>query len=188
MKMKIQHGLKYLLLPFMLLLSGCATGAPEGVAPVRDFDVQRYLGTWYEIARLDHRFERGLTDVTAHYSLRNDGKIAVVNKGYNPQKCEWDTAEGRAKFIDGMDKGSLAVSFFGPFYGGYHVFALDHENYQWAAISGPSHQYLWFLARSPELSPETVKKLEDKARAAGFPVDDLIYVGHDQPEGNKKCL
>lgn len=180
---RLKNSFKFLVMPLMILLTGCATGAPDGVTPVRNFEVGRYLGTWYEIARLDHSFERGLTDVTAHYSLREDGRIAVVNKGFDPQKCKWNTAEGRAKFTDTPDRGSLAVSFFGPFYGGYHIFALDHEGYEWVAISGPSHKYLWFLSRTPELPPDIVKMLEDKARKAGFPVEDLIYVTH----GTRDC-
>lgn len=185
---KIKNGLKFLFLPFVLLLMGCTTGVPDGVTPVQNFDAPRYMGTWYEIARLDHSFERGLTDVTAHYSLKDDGTINVVNKGFDRQKCKWNTAEGRAKFVDGSDKGSLAVSFFGPFYGGYHIFALDHEGYEWVAISGPSHKYLWFLSRRPELSPDIVKMLEGKAREAGFAIDNLIYVSHGQPEDSESCM
>ncbi len=157
----------------LLVLCGC-TGYPEGVQPVSGFALDRYLGTWHEIARLDHSFERGLTDVTANYSMREDGGIDVVNRGYDPDKGDWREARGRAYFIGDTDVASLKVSFFGPFYGGYHVFALDPD-YRWAMVSGPSREYLWILARQPVLSPEILSELVARARRAGFATDALIY-------------
>jgi apolipoprotein D and lipocalin family protein len=162
----------FLLLP-ILLTAGC-TGVPEGIAPVRGFDAERYLGTWHEIARLDHSFERGLEQVTATYSRREDGGLAVLNRGYDPDEGVWKTAEGRAYFQSTPDIASLKVSFFGPFYGGYHVFALDPE-YRWAMISGPTREYLWILARQPQLPPEILENLIAKARTAGFETDTLIF-------------
>ena len=162
----------FLLLP--ILLTGGCTGVPEGIEPVRGFDAERYLGTWHEIARLDHRFERGLEQVTATYSRREDGGLAVLNRGYEPAKDVWKTAEGRAYFQSTPDVASLKVSFFGPFYGGYHVFVLDPE-YRWAMISGPTREYLWILARAPQLPAAILEDLIAKARAAGFETDTLIF-------------
>lgn len=162
------------------LLSAC-TGMPEGVTPVRGFDVSRYLGTWHEIARLDHSFERGLVAVSAAYSLNPDGSIRVVNRGFDPEKCRWREAVGRAKFMAEPETAHLAVSFFGPFYGGYTVFALSPD-YAWATVSGPSHRYLWILSRSPEMAEDTYRRLVDDARARGFPTDEMIRVQPQPPE------
>lgn len=159
-------------------VSGC-TSAPPGVNPVGGFVLDRYLGTWYEIARLDHSFERGLTDVTADYSLRDDGGVDVLNRGYDPTKAEWKEAEGRAYFLGAPDTGSLKVSFFWPFYGGYHVMALDPD-YRWVMVAGPSHGYLWILARSPTLADDVLEPLLDQARDAGFDLTGLIRVKHGQ--------
>ncbi len=169
------HKGRSVVLSMLLVLSGC-TGHPEGVQPVSGFELERYLGTWHEIARLDHAFERGLTDVTAHYRRRDDGGIDVVNRGYDPDKGDWTEARGRAYFIGDADVASLKVSFFGPFYGGYHVFALDPE-YRWAMVAGPSREYLWILARQPELPPAVLNELLARARRAGFATDALIYPG-----------
>lgn len=164
-------------------LTAC-TGKPEGVEPVNGFDVSRYAGTWYEIMRLDHRFERGLTNVTATYGLQGDGMISVVNRGLNQDSCEWDSVEGYAEFIETPETGSLAVTFFWPIKGGYHIFALDKEQYQWAAVSGPSKDYLWILARQPVLEASVKEELVERARALGFPVDELIEVAHATSDCN----
>ena len=165
-----------LMLAAAWLLAGC-TGVPEGVTPVKGFQAERYLGTWYEIARLDHSFERGLTDVTATYRRRDDGGIDVRNRGYDPAEKTWHEAEGRAYFIASPDTASLKVSFFGPFYGGYHVMALDPD-YRWAMVAGPNHDYLWILARSPGLPDPVMQGLARTARQAGFDPDELIMVSH----------
>ncbi|MFA0071671.1 lipocalin family protein, partial [Vibrio breoganii] len=111
-------------------------------------------GTWYEVARLDHSFERGLSNISAEYSLRDDGGVKVVNRGYSLEKGEWNEAEGKAYFVEESDQGYLKVSFFGPFYGAYVVFELDKEGYQYAFVSGPDTDYLWLLSRTPEVAPE----------------------------------
>lgn len=164
-----------------VLLAGC-TGKPAGVEPVTPFDAGRYSGQWFEIMRLDHSFERGLTNVTATYRPNEDGSLAVINRGFDRDKCAWKEAKGRAEFQEERDVASLSVSFFGPFAGGYHVFALD-KNYGWAAVSGPSRRYLWILARKPNLSPAIRNRLVEKARGLGFPVDELILVDH----GKRDC-
>ncbi|QQK60673.1 lipocalin [Shewanella sp. LC6] len=146
------------------------------VEPVKDFKLDRYLGKWYEIARLDHSFERGLTQVSAEYSLKPDGGVKVINRGYSAAKQEWKEAEGKAYFVNGENEAYLKVSFFGPFYGSYVVFGLDQQNYQYAFISGPDTDYLWLLARTPTVSPEVIKQFVDMASARGFDTDSLIYV------------
>ncbi len=161
----------------MLLAPGC-TGIPQGVQPVRPFEVNRYLGEWFEIMRLDHGFERGLTNVTATYAAREDGSISVVNRGFDRQGCRWKEADGRAVFQGAPDIASLSVTFFWPFAGGYHVFALDQKDYRWAVVSGPTRGYLWILARPPDLSPAIRDALVAEARARGFSTDELILVDH----------
>ena len=162
---------------FLMLcyLSSCL-GLPEGVYPVKVFDINKYLGTWYEIARLDHSFERGLTKVTAEYSLRDDGGVMVINKGFSPAEKRWKKAEGKAYFVRGQDEGYLKVSFFGPFYGSYVVFELDKENYQYAFVSSNNTSYLWLLARSPNVSKELLARFVRKSKALGFDTDSLIFV------------
>lgn len=155
------------------------TGVPEGVKTVDGFEVERYLGKWYEIARLDHSFERGLTNVTAEYSLRDDGGIKVINRGFNPVKNEWDEAIGKAYFVDEPDIGQLKVSFFGPFYGAYNILELDKAGYQYSLVSGPDRSYLWILARTPVLEQEIINMLVQKAESLGFPTSELIYVPHN---------
>jgi len=154
-------------------LSAC-TGVPKGIDPVRGFALDRYLGTWHEVARLNHSFERGLVQVTATYTKRDDGGISVINRGFDPVKGTWKEVEGRAYFLGAPDVASLKVSFFGPFYGGYHVFALDPD-YRWALISGPNRDYLWILARRPQLPAKVLEELMAKAAAAGFDTRDLIF-------------
>ena len=161
---------------FSLLLASACTGVPDGLKPVDGFELQRYLGQWHEIARLDHSFERGLTDVSATYSLREDGGIDVLNLGFDPKRGQWSEAKGRAYFLGSPQTASLKVSFFGPFYGGYHVIALDSDAYHYALISGSSREYLWILARDKQLPEATLKSLVAQARQAGFDTDKLIYV------------
>ena len=159
----------------LLLLSGCL-GYPGNVKPIKDFELEKYLGKWYEIARLDHSFERGLEKVTAEYSLREDGGVRVKNRGFSANKNEWEEAEGKAYFVRESDEGYLKVSFFGPFYGSYVVFELDKENYQYAFISGPNESYLWFLSRTPTVNDELMAKFVAQAKNMGFRTEGLIYV------------
>lgn len=166
------------LLTLPALLTGCL-GMPQGVRPVTGFELDRYLGKWYEITRLDHSFERGLTRVTAEYSLREDGGVRVVNRGYSAAKQEWKEATGKAYFVEGQDSGYLKVSFFGPFYGSYVVFELDEADYQYAFISGPDTSYLWLLARTPSVSDELLQRFRERAGALGFDTDALILVEQD---------
>ncbi len=157
-----------------LIVVGC-TSVPDGVNPVESFQLAKYLGRWYEIARLDHSFERGLTRVTATYSRLEDGGVRVVNRGYSEKTNEWEDAEGEAYFVEGSNRGYLKVSFSGPFYGSYIIFALDLD-YQWAVVAGPDKSYLWILARTPTISEDLKASLVAKARAAGFDTSKLIWV------------
>jgi apolipoprotein D and lipocalin family protein len=158
------------------LLSGCLT-VPDGIEPVDNFELNRYLGKWYEIARLDHSFERGLKAVSAEYSLRDDGGIRVINSGRNTDTQANQEAEGRAYFVEQPNLGYLKVSFFGPFFGSYVIFELD-ENYQYAFIAGNTTNYLWLLARTPEVSQELVNQFISRATQLGFDTTQLIFVDH----------
>lgn len=167
-----------------LVLTGCiSVGPPAGITPVTPFDAALYQGRWYEIARLDHRFERGLSDVSATYESQSDGSIRVVNRGFDPSKGtsggDWSEREGVAKFVGPSNVGSLRVSFFGPFYGGYHVAALDPA-YQWALVVGPDRDNFWILARSAKIAPELRAQLLQLAEASGIDTKALIWVTHDR--------
>jgi len=163
-----------------LLLSACM-GVPEHVKVIESVDASQYLGTWYEIARLDHSFERGLEKVTATYSLRDDGGIKVINRGFNAETNSWKEAEGKAYFIDppNLDKtntGKLKVSFFGPFYGAYNIIELDKPYYNYVMLCGPDKSYFWILSRTPQLAYPIKQELISKAKALGFATEHLIYV------------
>ena len=165
-----------------MTLTGCSTALPTGLTSVTPFEVKRYLGKWYEIARLDHSFERGLSDVSATYTLKSDGSLEVINRGFNTKKNEWKSATGRALFTGSQNQGSLKVSFFGPFFGGYHVLALDQTGYQWALVAGPDRDYLWILARNKTLSSTIRDQLVSQAKKMGFATDKLIWVGHTRTD------
>lgn len=169
-----------LTLLFTLSLTACSTMPPEGVHPVTSFDINRYLGQWYEIARLDHSFERGMSDVNATYALQDDGSVKVINRGYDTRRQAWKEAIGRALFTGDKNTGSLKVSFFGPFYGGYHVVALDQQHYRWSLVAGPDRDYLWILARDMTLSADVRQQLLAQAQALGFATDKLIWVDHQR--------
>ena len=161
------------------VLMGC-TGVPKGLRPVSEFEGTRYMGTWYEIARLDHSFERNLSNVSARYTPQENGEIAVLNRGYDEKAGEWKQIEGKALFIGDDTVGSLKVSFFGPFYGGYHVIELDRVDYSYAMVSGPSRSYLWILSRTTDLDEAVYMKLVNRAAALGFDTTELIRVKHDR--------
>ena len=170
--------MKYLLVLIAALLSGC-TGIPDGVTAINGFEINRYMGTWYEIARLDHRFERGLNNISATYTLREDGGVNVLNKGWNQADGKWDQAEGKAYFVEQPDKGRLKVSFFGPFYGGYNIIDLDKKDYAYSMVTGPDRSYLWILSRTRQLPKATLEALIEKAKQLDFDTDKLIFVNQD---------
>ena len=161
----------------LLSLSAC-TSILQGITPVSDFDKSRYLGTWYEIARLDHPFERGLEQISATYAVRDDGGIDVLNQGYEIVAGEWTQANGKAYFVSDDTIGHLKVSFFGPFYASYVIAQLD-RNYQYALVTGPNTDYLWILSRTKFLEPSIIDKLLNFAESKGYDTSTMIYVKHD---------
>ena len=172
---------KILIIFALLFLSGCL-GMPEQVTPVKEFEINKYLGKWYEIARLDHSFERDLVKVTAEYSLREDGGVSVVNRGFSEADGKWHEAAGRAYFVKSADEGYLKVSFFGPFYASYVIFDLDKENYQYAFVSGPDSSYLWLLSRTPDVAPALLQRFMAISQARGFDTNKLILVKQKEQE------
>lgn len=167
--------MKKLIAAVAFTLCGCL-GVPEAVTPVKEFEIDKYLGKWYEIARLDHSFERGLECVTAEYSLREEGVVRVVNRGFSVEKDQWREAQGKAFFVNESNEGYLKVSFFGPFYGAYVVFELDRENYQYAFVAGPNKSYLWLLSRTQTVESDLLTNFIGKAKKLGFETDKLIYL------------
>lgn len=170
-----------------IFVTGC-TGIPKGLEHVTGFEPDRYLGKWYEIARLDHSFERDLSNVSATYTRGENGDIRVQNRGFNPKTGAWKQIEGHARFLEGDAIGSLKVSFFGPFYGGYHIIDLDRQNYSYAMVAGPSRAYLWILSRSKTLDESIYAKLVSQADAWGFDTRQLIRVEHNLPDEKTQPL
>ncbi len=157
------------------LLSAC-TGLPKGIEPVNNFELDKYLGKWFEIARLDHRFERGLEAVSAEYALRDDGGVEIKNRGYKTAKSEWKEAVGKASFKGDPEIGHLKVSFFGPFYGSYVVFELDKSDYQYAFLTSNNRKSLWFLSRTPVVSDQLYSRFLAEIEALGFDGSEVIRV------------
>ena len=169
-------------LTLLILLSCSKTNTMEKIdtTTVESVDLNRYLGTWYEIARFPHSFEKGLVGVTANYSFRKDGKIRVLNQGYKGTlDGKLSRAEGKAKIPDPDDTSRLKVSFFLFFYGDYFVLELD-ESYQWAMIGSSSPNYFWILSRTPQMEPAVYQMLLDNAEKRGYELGKLIEV--DQPK------
>lgn len=162
----------------VFFFSGCAS-MPNGAKPVTDFSVDRYLGTWYELARLDFKFEKDLDNTVAHYSLDKKGNMRVLNSGYHVVQKKWRKAEGVANFRNSTEVAALKVSFFGPFYGGYTILALD-DNYQYALVAGNNLDYLWLLSRTKDI-PATIKSAYlEMAEGLGYDTKQLIWVRHDK--------
>lgn len=155
----------------------CST-IPRGATAVTDFDKDRYLGTWYEIARFDFRFEKDLNNTTATYSLNPNGTVKVYNRGYNYVKKQWQDATGKAKFVGDPTVAMLKVSFFGPFYAGYNVVALDPD-YRYALIIGSSPEYMWILSREKTIPDNIKQQYLEIARGIGCETDNLIWVEHN---------
>lgn len=156
-------------------------GIPEGLTAVKPFDINRFSGTWYEVARLDHGFEKGLSHVTANYTVGKDGNgIQVLNKAFNAKTNRWESSLARVAFIDQPDEGRLKVSFFGPFYGSYNIIDLDQKDYSYAMVTGPGKQFFWILSRKPTLDNKAMQTLIKKAIDMGFKLEKIVYV--DQRE------
>ncbi|WP_017445630.1 lipocalin family protein [Gayadomonas joobiniege] len=168
--------MKQLVLCAIVLLAAC-TSTPSGIQPVDNFNLSKYLGKWYEIARYDHSFEEGLRQVTAEYSLKPNGDVKVINRGFDPEESRWQQAEGKAHFVDDKTKGHLAVSFFGPFYSSYVIFSLDND-YQTALVTGPDRDYFWILSRSPKIEKTKLDNLIQFAESKGFERHKMVFVEH----------
>lgn len=166
---------------FTVFFAGCTNDKTmTNTETVKNLDLNRYLGKWYEIARFPHSFEKGLVGVTATYSMREDGKIKVVNQGYkNSLNGELSTAVGKAKIPNPNFPAKLKVSFFWIFYADYFVMELDEENYEWAVIGSSSPKYLWILSRKPQMDETIYQQLIQKIKARGYKLDQLIKV--EQP-------
>ena len=171
-----------LLCLFYFFLSACTINPPKNIVPVENFQLDKYLGKWYEIARLDHSFERGLSNVSANYQLLQNGNVEVINRGYDADKQKWRDVTGLAKFVGKTTQGSLKVSFFWPFYGGYHIAALDKQYYSWAIVVGPSREYLWILARERNLPAGLRNQLIKKIKQLDINTSKLIWVAQDRPD------
>ena len=163
----------------LMLLNSCSVGIPEGATAVKNFDADRYLGKWYEIARFDYRFEKDMDNVTAEYSKNPDGSIRVQNRGYNYVKKEWKQSVGEARFVNDKTEARLKVSFFKPIWAGYNVIELD-DNYQYALVVGNNLKYLWILSRTTTIPENVRQKFLEKAKSIGYNTDELIWVKHNQ--------
>jgi apolipoprotein D and lipocalin family protein len=171
--------LALLMLTFFIITGfySCST-LPKGAVAIETFDKEKYLGKWYEIARLDFKYERDLNNTTAEYSLNKNGTIEVDNKGYHTKEEKWKQSIGVAKLVGDENIGMLKVSFFRPFYGGYNIIAIDPD-YKYALVAGSSLKYLWFLSRDTTMPEETKNKYLKIAEDIGYTTADLIWVEHD---------
>ena len=163
----------------LTILGSCSVKVPDYVTPVKQFNAKDYAGKWYEIARFDFKHEKDMSNVTADYAINADGTIKVTNRGYDYIKNEWKEKEGKAKFNGSINEGALKVSFFGPFYAGYNVVAME-PNYKTALVFGDSTDYIWILSRTKTISEETKAKFLAKAKEAGYDLDRLVWTEHDK--------
>ncbi len=154
---------------------------PDGANAVTPFDIKKYLGKWYEIARLDFYFEKGLDNAIAEYSLNEDGSVKVVNKGFNVKKNKKEKSIGKAKFVDSPNEAKLKVSFAGPFYAGYNVIAID-KAYQYALVAGRNLNYLWILSRETSIPDDIKDAYLQKAKKLGYKTENLIWCDHKNQE------
>lgn len=167
----------FLICAMMTGFFSCAT-IPNGAVAVKSFEKEKYLGKWYEIARIDFKYEKDLNNTTAEYSVNDDGTIKVLNKGYNTVKAEWTESIGTAKFVGEDNVAMLKVSFFGPFYAGYNVIAIDKE-YKYALVAGRNLKYLWILSREDSIPDQIKNEYLKLAKQIGYNTNNLIWVEHD---------
>ena len=160
---------------------------PPDIHPVENFDLSRYVGKWYEVARIEHRFERGLQRSQAEYGLLQDGSIQITNRGYDPKREEWKISHGKATPTLAPDIAALKVSFFRPFYDGYNVVALD-KDYEWAMVIGSKLDYFWILSRQPSLPEGIGDRLLHQATLLGVDTQKILWVHQDgvNPTGSYK--
>jgi len=171
----MRHVTLVVLVTGALLMSGCAASTKH-IPSVEGFDQARYAGKWYEIIRLPHWFEEGLSHVTAEYTINPDGTIQVVNRGYDAESGEWEVARAKARLAGPEDRGELKVTFFWPFSGAYRIIELDHADYQYAVVTGDTMEYFWILSRSPVMEESLLDSLLDRARVWGFDLTQMIRV------------
>lgn len=162
----------------VLYLKNQQTKLPKGAKPIRKFDVLKYLGKWYEIARLDFRHEKNMKNVSANYSVADDGSIRVTNLGYNTRTKKWKTAEGEIRFVGSKDKARLKVSFQKPFWAGYNVVAID-DNYKYALVVGNSTKYMWILSREKGIPDPIREEYLLQAIRLGYDPRDIHWTEHD---------
>ncbi|MBN2780562.1 MAG: lipocalin family protein [Candidatus Marinimicrobia bacterium] len=174
---------KVLLLALSLIIMGCGTmefaDFSRNMKTAEKVDLGKYLGTWYEYARLEVSFEKGMTKTTANYTLlepdrQGRTRVQVLNSGIKPGG-KFTQARGKAVLPDPAEPGRLKVSFFGPFYADYNMIALDEVNYQWVLVAGSSTKYLWFLSRTPQMDPNVFARLKSIAEGYGYDTSALIY-------------
>lgn len=168
----------FILLLSFLAFSSCQT-IPEGAIAITPFEKEKYLGKWYEIARLDFKYEKDLNNTTAEYSIKDDGNIKVFNRGYNIKTNEWEEATGKAKFVGDEHVAMLKVSFFGPFYSGYNVIAIDPD-YKYALVAGESLKYMWILSRQKTIPNDIKENYIQLAKKVGYNTSELVWVEHNK--------
>lgn len=161
-------------------LAACQSVPKQSLKPVSNFQIEKYLGEWYEIARYDFKWENNIKDVKAKYTLNKDGSIKVLNSGYDIDTGNYKESVGKAKFVKDKNVGALKVSFFGPFYSSYTVISVD-ENYQYALVAGENKKLLWILSRTPTIPDEVKQNYIRLAEAAGYNMFDLVWTFQEQP-------
>jgi apolipoprotein D and lipocalin family protein len=166
---------------FVSFFGSCSFRSSKEISmePVQDFEIDKYLGQWYEIARLPNWFEKDLINVTATYEFLNNGKVKVINKGYNTRKKRYSEVTGKARFAGAKNIGYLKVSFFWPFYADYKIIELDRDGYGYALVASSS-KYLWILSKSPQLDEKTTDMLVKRAESLGFDVGKLYFTPQEQ--------
>lgn len=157
------------------------TRIPKGVEAVKPFDINKYMGKWYEIARMDYIFEKNLSNCTAEYTMDENEEIHVVNRGYNYKKNRMEESEGKAQFVDSPDEARLKVSFWGPFYSAYNVIAID-KDYKNALVAGKDFKHLWLLSRESTMPEETIEYFLQQAESFGYDTSKLIWVDQNEFE------
>lgn len=161
-----------------LYLKNRQTRLPKGAKPIKKFDILKYLGKWYEIARLDFRHEKNMSNVTANYSVDDDGTIKVLNIGYNTRSKKWKSAEGEIRFVGKKSRARLKVSFQKPFWAGYNVIAID-DDYKYALVVGNSTKYVWILSREKTIPDEIREEYLLQAIRLGYDPRDIYWTEHD---------
>lgn len=157
------------------IMNACSVGIPKDAKAVQNFESEKYLGKWYEMARIDFKFEKNLNQVTANYSKNPDGSIKVENRGYDYIKKEWKESIGEAKFVGNDNEARLKVSFFKPFWSGYNVIDIE-DNYKYALVAGKNLDYLWILSREKTIPEDVKSRFLQKAKSIGYDTARLNWI------------